>query len=304
MALWRSTGLMVATVMLVISGYILYALPDARRMNDSLPLARWCGVSRRGCCGGRFPDGGGLCGSGGGFFFAGSYPLGDANPGELRAVSQGVFASGMAILFLAAAFLVPPVAASSIALEREQDTYELLWLTMLWAVGHRASEDAERGGLFRIDVDCRAAGNQRICVSGRCGRAADHCRVYDGAGGGADEREHRRDAFRGSKVHDGRGVFELCTDISSVYRLPATHRNFGIHLRWFIATNLLESSQYPFVDLECLACGVALTDSAQPRQVWENLGGALLSLFVQAAIAYIVIAKAARMLGGPRESHV
>ncbi len=64
------------------------------------------------------------------------YPDGDAVPYQIRAAAQGVFGSAIFVLFASAVFLLPPVAASSVVLEREQDTYELLWLTMLgpWGI--------------------------------------------------------------------------------------------------------------------------------------------------------------------------
>lgn len=64
------------------------------------------------------------------------YPEGDLLPFELREASQQMFAAVTGVLFAAAVLLLPPVASSSLVLEREQDTYELLWLTLLgpWGI--------------------------------------------------------------------------------------------------------------------------------------------------------------------------
>lgn len=64
------------------------------------------------------------------------YPDADMSPAALREASQHIFAAVTGVLFVSAVLLLPPVAASSLVLEREQDTYALLWLTLLgpWGI--------------------------------------------------------------------------------------------------------------------------------------------------------------------------
>ncbi len=238
------------------------------------------------------------------FFSLGSYPSGDANPGELRAVSQGVFASGMVILFLAAVFLVPPVAASSIVLEREQDTYELLWLTMLGPWGIALAKTLNAVGYFVlmsiaalpvISVSAFLVGVDvpLIIVAYMTVLAAALTSASIGVMCSAEAKSTMGAVFSSYVLIFllfigcllPIGIFESIFD----GLLPQTYWNPAniLSLIW---------SASPVVSLSRIL--------RNPAEVWENLGGALLSLFVQAAIAYIVIAKAARMLGGPRESHV
>lgn len=235
------------------------------------------------------------------FFSLVAYPSGDAAPMQLRAASQGVFAAGMVILFLAGVFLVPPVAASSIVLEREQDTYELLWLTMLGPWGIALAKTLNAVGYFVlmsiaalpvISVSAFLVGVDvpLIIVAYMTVLAAALTSASIGVMCSAQAKSTMGAVFSSYVL-----IFLLfigCLLPIGIFEsileglLPQTYWNPAniLSLIW---------SASPVVSLSRIL--------RNPAEVWDNLGGALLSLFVQAAIAYLVIAKAARMLGRPQE---
>lgn len=232
-----------------------------------------------------------------------AYPTGDAAPSQLRAASQGVFAAGMVILFLAGVFLVPPVAASSIVLEREQDTYELLWLTMLGPWGIALAKTLNAVGYFLlmsiaalpvISVSAFLVGVDvpLILVAYMTVLAAALTSASIGVMCSAEAKSTMGAVFSsyvlifllfiGCLLPIGifKSIFEGV--LPQAYWNPATI----LSLIW---------SASPVVSLSRIL--------RNPAEVWDNLGGAMLSLIVQAVIAYVVIAKAARKLGRPQELH-
>lgn len=238
------------------------------------------------------------------FFSLGVYPTGDAAPSELRAASQGVFAGGMIILFFAAVLLVPPVAASSIVLEREQDTYELLWLTMLGPWGIALAKTLNAVGYFLlmsiaampvISVSAFLVGVDvpLIIVAYVTVLAAALTSASIGVMCSAQAK-----STMGAVTSSYVLIFLLFVAyllpvriFYSIFEaaLPAVYWNPATVLSWIMSAS-------PVVSLSRIL--------RNPTEAWENFGGAILALAVQGIIAYIVIAKAARMLGRPREKHV
>ncbi|MCC6796449.1 MAG: ABC transporter permease [Candidatus Hydrogenedentes bacterium] len=235
------------------------------------------------------------------FFSLVAYPSGDAAPMQLRAASQGVFSAGMVILFLAGVFLVPPVAASSIVLEREQDTYELLWLTMLGPWGIALAKTLNAVGYFllmsiaSLPVICVSAflvgvDVALIIVAYLTVLAAALTSASIGVMCSAEAKSTAGAVFSsyvlifllfiGCLLPIGifKSIFEGL--LPQAYWNPATL----LSLIW---------SASPVVSLSRIL--------RSPAEVWDNFGGSVLALGVQAAISYLVISKAAGMLGRPRE---